>query len=97
MKFRVKMLLEDSRKVYVSKRDKIDFYTSKEIKEVKKYDKNKLGVYLDDLGMYGGMEVFKEDVKVVRVIGMSVEDYYAPLDKEAFILGGIKCNENMLE
>jgi len=90
--YRVKAILADGRKVYHSKRGKIETYTYDQAMEVK--HKVPSGAYTRDLFVYeGGYGSVFPKVITVPVVSYEIEHIYQPIDQEAFILGGLRPTE----
>lgn len=90
--YRVKLILADGRKVYHSKRGKIEPYTADEIR-------NRTGIevkmaYTKDLFWYTPYDnpVFPKSI-LVPVVAVVVEPMGTPIDSEAFIIGGQRPTE----
>ena len=89
MKYRVKNILKDGRIVYWSKRNQIELISE----EDKKWISNgPFGVYTKQLSLYGSEDLFHSE-DIVPIIARIFEKETITIDKEAFILGGIKIKE----
>jgi hypothetical protein len=84
-------VLEDGRKVYVSKRGQVHLMTRRSAEEMVEIRKRFAGsmVYTSDLGFYGDRSIFIESqTPVVAVVLTVPEPASHPVDREAVILGG---------
>jgi hypothetical protein len=89
-------VLEDGRKVYVSKRGQVHLMTRRSAEEMVEIRKRFAGsmVYTSDLGFYGDRRIFAESqTPVVAVVLTVPEPAGHPVDREAVIMGGQRAAE----
>jgi hypothetical protein len=92
--FRVKFVLEDGRKVYMSKRGLVHLQDQAGVAQVLKLREPRPGqahraAYTADLSAYGSMSVFEpRGIPLVSIVLTVPEPADSPIDPEAFVLGG---------
>lgn len=90
-KWRWKLILEDGRKVYASKRGEIDLMTDSErfLAEMTGLSSRAMPCYTPDLSLFGdllGLGLKRKDV--IAVVRFEFEPVDAPLDLDAFTQAG---------
>jgi len=95
-RFRIKSVLEDGRKVYMSKRGRIDVLDRSGAERVLRMrsDGPDKFAYTSDLAWYGSRELFEpRGIRMVGVVLTVSESASDPIDREAFVLGGVLAHE----
>lgn len=89
--WRVLMILQDGRRVYMSKRDRIDYRSTEQMEQLNLVPGN-LGVYSSDLSAYGTRDILKQMgyTRFVPVVSFIKENIKDPIDPKAVVMGGKK-------
>lgn len=90
--FRIKFILEDGRKVYMSKRGLVHLQDQRGVDMVLKLrwgPGSETMAYTADLSTYGSRSLYEpQGIKMVGIVLAVSESADDPIDPEAFVLGG---------
>lgn len=90
--YRLKFILEDGRKVYASKRGKIQLNPKEHLERFLPSTKN--NAYSTDLSLFSSPDILKRmNLSYVKIEGAEIEEASEPIDPEAFIAGGQKASD----
>lgn len=89
--WRVLTILQDGRRVYMSKRDRIDYRSEVQIEQLNLVPGN-FGVYTSDLSSYGKRDTLKQMgfTQFISVVAVQIEHVKDPIDPKGVLLGGKK-------